>query len=114
LEADDARSLRRPYGEVTVHAAADEPDFLPLVAAWEGILAGLADTARPVWTDTVRNARQLEIDASGRTGKAERLRFVIECSAFLAKRRRRAVVALVDKTHHLLHVMDFSRAQSGR
>ncbi len=112
IEADDRKALRRPFGPVTIHAVADEPDFPALVAAIEGILAGVGATVKnAAWSDTNRNARQLdatvELALDGHRVEGA-IRFIVECSAFLAKRPRRAVAALVDKTNHLIHVMDFS------
>ena len=110
IEANKHPALRRPYApEVTVHAVANEPDFQPLVADWESIVRSLTGLDTPAWSDTQRNARQLDgaLDLGGDTARATT--FVIECAAFLAKRPRKAVVALVDKTNHLIHVMDFSR-----
>lgn len=108
IEAGEAASLRRPFANVMVHAFADEPDFPDLVDSWEGILASITQLGTTSWSDTVRKARQL--DAELRIGNSFRpLTFVLECAAYLAKRPRRAVVALVDKTGHLVHVMDFSR-----
>jgi hypothetical protein len=110
IEANERSSLRRPFGtDVVIHAVANEPDFGPLVASWESIVTRLSPIAVPTWSDTQRNARQLEGQIQLAGGETRAIRFVIECAAFLAKRSRHAVVALVDKTQHLIHVMDFAR-----
>lgn len=112
VEAESMRELRRPYGKVTIHAMASEPDFQSLTGQWMDLLSKAVQVRTSSWRDTVRNARQLEAELSLEGfPRPEKATFVIECAAFLAKRPRRAVVALVDKTGHLLHVMDFSRRQ---
>ena len=113
IEGKTQKELRRPFGRVTVHLDADEPDFPGLVGDLENILALVSarvDAAR--WSDTTRKARQLDTSIELQTEEGPfqgEVTFVVECSAFLAKRPRRAVVPLVDKTTHLTHVMDFSR-----
>jgi hypothetical protein len=111
IEAETPRELRRPYGRVTVHAVADEPDFQSLAGDWERILArgAGAGVRDPRWSETPRSARLLEAEIAIEGLGSAPARFVIECSAFLAKRPRRSVVVLADKTGHLLHVMDFAR-----
>ena len=112
IEAGTPRELRRPFDRVTVHTVADEPDFPALVEGFEALLAvagARVEDAR--WSDTVRCARQLDarITIPGDAPRAGPVTFIIECSAFLAKRPRRAVAPLVDKTCHLTHVMSFVR-----
>lgn len=108
IEAEKPARLRRPFGDITIHAVAAEPDFPGLVESWEGVLASITELKETRWSDTVRRARQL--DATLELGGSPRtLTFILECAAYLAKRPRKAAVALVDKTGHLLHVMDFSR-----
>ena len=108
IEALERKALRRPYGGgVRVHAVADEPDFNDLVDSWDEIVGRIAPVNSPRWGDTERTARQLDGRLAFDGGERETA-FVLECSAFLAKRPRQAVVALVDKTGHLIHVMDFA------
>jgi hypothetical protein len=112
IEGDSMPALRRPFGRVAVHAMADEPEFPALVAAWPGILERSgADLSKARWSDAPRNARQLDAEfrLRGLSGAAVPLTCVIECSAFLAKRPRKAVLPLVDKTCHLTHMMTFVR-----
>ena len=113
IESETPKELRRPFGRVTVHLDADEPDFPGLVGDLENILAGAsARVSAPRWSDTTRNARQLDASIELQTDEGRHqgnVTFVVECSAFLAKRPRKAIVPLVDKTTQLTHVMDFSR-----
>lgn len=113
IEGETLQQLRRPFGRVRVHLDADEPAFPELVEGLENLLSGISvKVSAPRWSDTIRNARQLdasiEIQTDGDPLQGE-ITFVVECSAFLAKRRRKAVLPIVDKTTHLTHVMDFSR-----
>jgi len=113
IEADSQQALRRPFGPVTIHAVASEPDFPALVGAVEEILIQTgAEVENPRWSDTPRHARQLDAEVALEVDGnrlVEGVTLVIECAAFLAKRPRRAVVPLVDKTTHLTHVMSFLR-----
>jgi hypothetical protein len=111
IEGESPRALRRPFGRVAIHLVADEPDFPALTGALEGLLARAGvELANPRWSDTRRHARQLDaraaLDAGG-VRLAGDVTIIVECSAFLAKRPRRADFPIVDKTGHLTHVMDF-------
>jgi hypothetical protein len=106
LEGATQMELRRPYRQLRVHLACDEPHFAALEGEVERMLAGPAALAGPRWSDVPRFARQLEATLEGQP-----VTLCLEKSSLLAKRPRAAVLALVDKTGHLPHVMDFSRAQ---
>lgn len=111
IEGDNQKSLRRPFDKATIHAMANEPDFQPLVDGWEELITSTGCALEnSVWSDTRRNARQLvaKISIGDDSSDSIKVTFVLECAAFLAKRPRKAVVPLVDKTNHLTHVMDFS------
>lgn len=111
IEAPRLDVARRPYGVVTIHAVADEPDFPSLVDTWEERIGRVATLENAAWSDTTPNARQLDatLELEKRSLRGP-VCFVLECSAFLAKRPRQVVVPLLDKTGHLTHVMDFSRS----
>jgi hypothetical protein len=103
IEGGDPRALRRPYGKLELHIAADEPDFPGLLEEVRAGLPSLAGSRVLSVTDTHRFAKELAVEAGG-------LRFVliVEQTNLLAKRPRAEVVPFVDKTRHLTHVMDFS------
>ncbi len=102
LEGKEPRELRRPYGRVEVHLAADEPDFDAVLAGLEKLLAGPAKLTEPRWSEVQRFARQIDCKIDG-----EPVTAILEKTSLLAKRKRLAVAALADKTGHLYHVLDF-------
>lgn len=103
IEGASQADLRRPYRALRLHIAADEPQFPALVAELSSILARVlgAETVRVA--DTRRLAKELTLKAHGLD-----LVCIVEQSNLLAKRPRSFVAPLVDKTGHLIHVMDFS------
>jgi hypothetical protein len=106
LEGASLSDLRRPYRQLRVHLACDEPNFSALEGDLERIVAGPGSLSAPRWSDVPRFARQLEATLEG-----EPVTLCLEKTSLLAKRPRAAVLALVDKTGHLPHVMDFSRTR---
>jgi hypothetical protein len=105
LEGDSLKEVRRPYRRLEAHLACDEPDFPAVLADMESLIAPPESLAAQRWSDTPRFARKLEALLEGLP-----IAVVIEKTSLLAKRPRSAVLPLVDKTGHLCHVMDFSRA----
>lgn len=105
IEGPVVQDLRRPLPRLEVHLAADEPHWPALVAEIEPALQGFGPLAQPRWSDTQRLARQLDALFHGAP-----VIVIVERTALLAKRKRRAVKSLVDKTGHLPHVLDYERA----
>ena len=103
IEGQSLGNLRRPYGTLDLHVAADEPDFAALVARTSAWLS-TQGAALLGESEVVRKARELE----GRL-KDQAFTVTVEQACFLAKRPRAHVVPLLDKTGHLTHVMDFSK-----
>ena len=134
IEADSVERLRRPYDNgIELHFAADEPAFPALVNELTSLISKRFRVEKASVTDTQRNAKQFHLQLheladermpdSGESrgsggdrpdGSAIGVRLIVEQTSLLAKRPRAHVVALVDKTTHLTHVMDFSaRAKKG-
>jgi hypothetical protein len=105
LESAVREELRRPWRRIEVHLAADEPDFEALLADLPRLLAGSAPLTAVEWSEVPRFAREMKALLEGAP-----VTVVLEKSSLLAKRPRAAVSALVDKTGHLYHVMDFRRS----
>ncbi|HVR74498.1 MAG TPA: hypothetical protein VMT52_09210 [Planctomycetota bacterium] len=104
IEGADPRALRRPYGNLELHIAADEPDFPALLEEVSAGLPPLPGSRVLSVADTQRFAKELAVEAGG-----SRFLLIVEQTNLLAKRPRAEVVPFVDKTRHLTHVMDFSR-----
>lgn len=104
IEAPVLSELRRPLLRLELHFAADEPHWAALVGEIEGALLGFGALADARWSDTQRLARRLDATIDGAT-----IAVIVEKTALLAKRKRRAVKTLVDKTGHLPHVLDYER-----
>ncbi len=106
LEGASRKELRPPYKKLEIHLAADEPDFDGLLRDLEGFVAGPAKLHVESWSDVPRFARELKGLLEGQP-----ITVILEKTSFLPKRPRNAVCSLIDKTGHLVHVMDFSLAR---
>lgn len=105
VEAEDIKSLRRPYVSLCLHLTADEPEYPSVL---QELSRGEAQLGIPGLKirgihDTQRFAKELVLEADGNV-----FTVIAEQSYLLAKRPRSAVVPLVDKTGHLPHVLDYS------
>lgn len=105
VEGDAAGDVRRPYPALRLHVAADEPEFPPLVDALPGVIGEALGATLLSAEDAIRWARELRFRMPD--GRAWTL--IAERTSMLAKRPRAHVAPLLDRTHHLTHVMDFSR-----
>jgi len=103
LEGATREELLPPYRRLEIHIATDEPDFDGLLSDLEALIAGQGELQVKGWSDTPRFARELQGLLDGQP-----ITVIMEKTCFLAKRPRRAVSSLLDKTGHLYHVMDFS------
>lgn len=104
IEAATLRELRRPYAALDVHLAADEPVALQVLALLEEEVPCLQGSRVAARREVPRFASEHDVEAGGQT-----FRLTVEQSHLLAKRPRAEVVPLVDKTGHVMHVMDFSK-----
>jgi len=106
LEGSSPATLRPPYASVEAHIAVDEPDFDEAVRGLEAVVGGGRAPAGVRWADVPRFARELTCLLDGFP-----VTTVVEKTSLLPKRPRAAVASLVDRTGHLYHVMDFSKAR---
>lgn len=104
IEAATTSTLRRPYAQLEVHLAADEPDYPGVLLELRQGMKALPNAKVLSSVETQRFARELRLEVDGQA-----LVLIAEQSNLLAKRPRAAVVVLVDKTLHLPHVFDYSK-----
>ena len=88
IEGASMQSLRRPYAELEVHLATDEPSFSPVHSELEGLVGAAGELTDPRWSDVTRFARQLEGSLDGAP-----ITVILEKTSLLAKRPRSAVLA---------------------
>jgi len=103
LEGGSLEEIRRPYGRLAVHLAADEPDFQAIVVALREGLPALLGARITSEGEARRFAREFRLEAGDLAWM-----LIAERTSMLAKRPRAHVVPLLDRTSHLTHVMDFS------
>ena len=104
IEGAAPGDVRRPYSRLEAHLAAEEPSFQGLVEATALFLERDLGAEVVRASDAVRFAREF-------AARLEALSFtvIVERTPFLAKRPRAEVTALLDRSGHLTHVMDFSK-----
>lgn len=103
IEGHHRASVRRPYEDIELHIAVDEPDFNTVLDALSKSPEGMAGSVVGDVSETHCRALQLQLEAHG-----VKWTLILERTSMLAKRPRAYVATLLDRTGHLTHVMDTS------
>ncbi len=103
IEGGTLPDVRRPYRQLEAHLGADEPDVSTVVDKLPGALKEILGAELVGTADVPRLAKELRFSKGDLAWSV-----IVERTSMLAKRPRARVVALLDRTGHLTHVMDFS------